>query len=312
MSTNTFTVPSFAKINWNLRILGKRADGYHEIRTLLQTISLHDNLSFTLQENPEIHLSCNDSNVPTDESNLINRAALALRDSFGIKSGAKIVLEKQIPVQGGLGGGSSNTAVTLLALAHLWELTVSVSELTEIAATLGADVPFFFYGGCALATGSGTTLSPLPDQQPTPLLIVTPRAKVSTSEAYGRLRLSALTSPESDSILAVSRGVGNSRDFDQWSVPSELANDFEQVIFDMEPEIALVKTALLQTGAQAALLAGSGSSVFGIFDSREAQQRALQEIRVESGWRVFSCDTISREEYIRALGVCGTTLLRSF
>ncbi len=312
MSTNTFTFPSFAKINWNLRILGKRADGYHEIRTLLQTVSLHDNLSFTLQEDPEILLSCNDRQVPADESNLVHRAALALRNNFGIKSGVKIALQKRIPVQGGFGGGSSNAAVTLLALAHLWKLTVNVSELSEVAAGVGADVPFFFYGGCALATGIGTTLSPLPDQPAIPLLIVAPNAKVSTSEAYAALRLSALTTPASDSILAFSRGAGNSKDSDQWSVPSELANDFEQVIFDIEPEIARAKKALLQTGARAALLAGSGSSVFGIFDSREAQQRALQEIRVESGWRVFSCDTISREEYFRALGVCGTTLLRSF
>ncbi|HET6892909.1 MAG TPA: 4-(cytidine 5'-diphospho)-2-C-methyl-D-erythritol kinase [Pyrinomonadaceae bacterium] len=311
MSTNTFTVPSFAKINWNLRVLGKRVDGYHEIRTLLQTVSLHDNLSFTLREDPDIVLSCNDPYVPTDTNNLIIRAARALRDNFGVKSGAKIALEKHIPVQAGLGGGSSNAAVTLLALAHLWELPASITELREIAASLGADVPFFFYGGCSLGTGVGTTLSPLPDHPTVPLLIVTPRAKVSTSEAYGALHLSALTSPASDSILAVSRGSGNSKDFDQWSVPGEQANDFEQVIFDIEPEIARVKVALLQTGARAALLAGSGSSVFGIFDNREAQQRAVQEIRVESGWRVFSCDTISREEYFRALGVCGTTLLRS-
>ena len=312
MSTNTFTVPSFAKINWNLRVLGKRADGYHEIRTLLQTVSLHDNLSFTLREEPDILLSCTDPFVPTDANNLISRAARALRDKFGIKSGAKIALEKYIPVQGGLGGGSSNAAVTLLALAHLWKLPAGITELSEIAASLGADVPFFFYGGCALGTGVGTTLSPLPDHPAVPLLIVTPRAKVSTSEAYGALRLSALTSPASDSILAGSRGTGNSMDSDQWGVPGELANDFEQVIFDIEPEIARVKAALLQTGARAALLAGSGSSVFGIFNNREAQRRAVQEIRVENGWRVFSCDTISREEYFGALGVYSTTLLRSF
>ena len=312
MSTNTFTVPSFAKINWNLRILGKRTDGYHEIQTLLQTVSLHDNLSFTLQEDPEVLLSCNDPHIPTDETNLIHRAAVILRDNFGIKSGAKIELEKLIPLQGGLGGGSSNAAVTLLALAHLWQLPIDASELSKIAASLGADVPFFFYGGCALATGIGTTLSSLPDRPPVPLLIVTPNAKVSTQEAYAELGFTALTTPESDSILAVSRGAGDSQDFDQWRVPGELANDFEQVIFDIEPEIARAKKALMQAGARAALLAGSGSSVFGIFEGREAQQRALQEIRVESGWRVFSCDTISREEYVRALGVCGTTLLRSF
>jgi 4-diphosphocytidyl-2-C-methyl-D-erythritol kinase len=312
VSTPPFTLPSFAKINCGLRILGKRPDGYHEIRTVLQTVSLHDTLRFENAPYPEILLSCDDPLIPADQNNLIVRAGIALRDRYGIRAGVRIHLEKQIPVQGGLGGGSSNGAVTLLGLAHLWKVRPKVSELIELAAGLGSDVPFFLSGGRALGTGTGTSISSLPDLEAQDLLIVAPTATVATVEAYKALSSAALTTRYSDSILAISRGSTNSSDWDQWLVSDDLENDFEQVIFDIEPEIGRVKNALLQAGARSALLAGSGSSVFGIFDNREAQQRALEQIRAESGWRIFSCATLSREEYIRAMGSCGTPLLRSF
>jgi 4-diphosphocytidyl-2-C-methyl-D-erythritol kinase len=312
VSTPPFTLPSFAKVNCGLRILGKRPDGYHEIRTVLQTVSLHDTLRFAIAPDPEILLSCDDPLIPTDQNNLIVRAGIALRDRYGLRAGVRIHLEKRIPVQGGLGGGSSNGAVTLLALAHLWKVRTKVSELAELAGGLGSDVPFFLSGGRALGTGTGTSISSLPDLEAQDLLIVTPTATVATLEAYKALSSAALTTRYSDSILAISRGSTNSSDWDQWPVSYDLENDFEQVIFDIEPEIGRVKNALLQAGARSALLAGSGSSVFGIFDNREAQQRALEQIRAESGWRIFPCATLSREEYIRAMGSCGTPLLRSF
>lgn len=312
MSTSLFTLPSFAKINCSLRILGKRPDGYHEIRTVLQTVSLHDTLQFASAPDPEISLSCDDPLVPADHNNLIVRAAIALRHRLGIRVGVRIHLEKRIPVQGGLGGGSSNAAVTLLGLAHLWKIRTKISELTELAAGLGSDVPFFLGGGRAVATGTGTRIFSLPDFEPQDLLIVAPTATVATAEAYKALSSAALTTRNSDSILAISRGSTISADSDQWPVSDDLENDFEQVIFDIEPEIGRVKNALLQAGARSALLAGSGSSVFGIFDNREAQQRALEQIRAESCWRIFPCTTLSREEYIRSMGSCGTPLLRSF
>jgi 4-diphosphocytidyl-2-C-methyl-D-erythritol kinase len=312
VSTPLFTLPSFAKINCSLRILGKRPDGYHEIRTVLQTVSLHDTLRFVTAPNSEILLTCDDPLVPTDPNNLIVRAAIALRDRYGVRAGVHIHLEKRIPVEGGLGGGSSNAAVTLLGVAHLWKLETKVSELAELAAGLGSDVPFFLSGGRALGTGTGTSISPLPDLEAQDLVIVAPNTTVTTAKAYKALNSAALTTPKSDSILAISRRSTNSRDWDQWPLTDDLENDFEQVIFDIEPEIGRVKKALLQAGARNALLAGSGSSVFGIFDNREAQQRALEQIRAESGWRIFPCATLSREEYIRAMGSCGTPLLRSF
>ena len=301
----TFTLPSFAKINFSLRIFGKRTDGYHEIQTVLQTVSLCDKLTFSLHSGKEILFSCDGARVPTDQRNLVVRAALKLREVFKINTGAEIHLKKNIPVQAGLGGGSSNAAVTLMALAQLWKLETGGSELQAIAASLGADVPFFLHGGRALATGTGTTLSLLPDRETVHVLIITPQAKISTAEAYNSLGFSALTTSASESILAVSRGDAHSQNSDQSGVHGELANDFEQVIFDSQPEIARAREVLVDNGARAVLLAGSGSSVFGIFDSPQEQRHALETIRLESGWRIFPCDTISREEYFRALGDYG-------
>ena len=312
MSKPLFNLPSFAKINCSLHILGKRPDGYHEIRTVLQTVSLHDTLSFASSSEREISLTCSDPLIPTDKNNLVVRAAKALKDFYGIRAGARIHLEKRIPVQGGLGGGSSNAAVTLLALSRLWNVTATMSELNSLAAELGSDVPFFLRGGRALGVGTGTTLMSLPDVSPQNLLIVAPVATVATNEAYKALSSPALTTPDSVSILAISRGSSKLSDCDPWVRADELRNDFEQVIFDIEPEIGQVKNALLQAGARSALLAGSGSSVFGIFDNREAQQRAIEQIRAESGWRIFPCETLSREQYVLAMEFCGTSLLRSF
>jgi len=312
VSTPFFKLPSFAKVNWSLRILGKRPDGYHEIRTVLQTVSLHDTLRFAAAPDAQIFLACDDPLIPADQNNLIVRAAIALRDRYEVRAGVRIQLEKRIPTQGGLGGGSSNAAVTLLGLAHLWKVRTKISDLAELAAGLGSDVPFFLGGGRALATGTGTSISSLPDLVEQDLLIIAPTVTVATTEAYKALNSAALTTPNPDSILAISRGSTDSSDWDQWPTSEGLENDFEQVIFDIEPEIERVKKALLQAGARSALLAGSGSSVFGIFDNRKAQQRALEQIRGESGWRIFPCATLSREEYIRAMGSCGTPLLRSF
>jgi 4-diphosphocytidyl-2-C-methyl-D-erythritol kinase len=308
----SLTLPSFAKINWNLQILGKRADGYHEVRTVLQTIDLGDELHFEVSEDAEISLSCDHPEIPIDDRNLVVRAAVALRNRYKTNHGAHIRLDKKIPAKGGLGGGSSNAAVTLLALAHLWKLETNAPELSEIAATLGADVPFFLLGGRALATGTGTIVSALPDQPQRHLIVVTPNASVPTPKAYAALNSSALTTLKPPPILSSSLDDAGFVDSHLWTEGEDLNNDFESVIFDMEPEIRRAKEALLQAGASVALLAGSGSSVFGIFSDREAQQRVTSKILSEAGWRVFPCDTLSRTEYVRALSLCDVSFLRSF
>lgn len=308
----SLTLPSFAKINWNLQILGRRADGYHEVRTVLQTITLADALHFAVSDESEISLSCDDPQIPVDGRNLVVRAALALRDRYKTHRGARIRLDKNIPSKGGLGGGSSNAAVALLALRHLWKLETTAVELSEIAATLGADVPFFLLGGRALATGTGTTVSALPDKPRQHLIVIAPNASVPTTDAYAALNSSALTTLKQPPILSSSPADANFEDSRLSTEGKDLNNDFESVIFDREPEIRRAREALLQAGARAALLAGSGSSVFGIFADREDQQRAINEIRLEAGWRFFPCVTLSRNEYFRAMGSWDNPFLRSF
>ena len=304
MITTPVKFPSFAKINWFLRILGKRADGYHEVVTVLQTISLHDELTIQLSEDGPIELTCDDPVVPTDHANLVIKAALLLSECRQDSFGAHIHLKKRIPAQGGLGGASSNAAVTLLAVNELWKGGHFSGEELVDPACLGADVPFFLNGGRCAATGIGTDLTPLPDGPKKYLIIITPNARVSTKDAYASLKAASLTTSNSASILSSSLADLNSADSRQWP----LRNDFERVIFEIEPEIERAKNALLEAGAWGALLAGSGSSVFGVFDSETARDRGLENLKCEAGWRIFSCETISRDEYFRAMNSSGFPL----
>jgi 4-diphosphocytidyl-2-C-methyl-D-erythritol kinase len=298
------TFHSFGKINWLLRVLGKRADGYHEVVTVLQTISLCDQLTFELRDDGEITLACNDPEIPLDRSNLIVKAGLLLQERLGSRSGVKVTLVKRIPAKAGLGGASSNAAVTLLALDALWRGNLSREDLRALACDLGADVPFFLVGGRCLGAGTGTNVSPLEDGPKQHLAVVTPGATVSTANAYRLLNSASLTTAKVDSILSSSFAEQVSGDSRQW----RLHNDFERVIFETEPEIERVKTALLETGARVALLAGSGSSVFGVFAEAAARDRALENLKREAGWKVFSCETVSREEYFSAMNSSGFPL----
>ena len=304
MSKVAFTLPSFAKINWRLRVLGRRTDGYHELRTILQTITLRDQLTFETREDDELRLTSDSHDLPVDGHNLILRAADAFRKDRGIHRGASIHLEKLIPVEGGLGGGSSNAAMTLLGLACLWDREASIEEIHKLAAGLGADVPFFLTGGTALGTGLGADISPMLDVSADYLAVVTPKARVSTVEAYKALNSPALTKADSAFILSISRADEQFTD----PSPDALHNDFEPVVFRANPEIKRVKEALLNAGARSALLAGSGSSVFGVFESCEARERAIEILNEESEWRIFPCSTISRPSYLAALGTCATPL----
>ncbi len=298
MSRSPLTLPAFAKINLSLRVLGKRPDGYHELDTVLQTISLHDTITFTVTETPEIVLSCDDRSLPTGVDNLVYRAAESLRVRFAPGKGARIRLEKRIPAQAGLGGGSADAAVTLIGLAHLWQVEANTQEFLEIAKTLGADVPFFFVGGTARGTGIGHDLTPLSDAADSFLLVIKPNANISTPEAYRSLKARSLTTVEAKTILSSSERGGISDSFDS----KDLQSDFEPVVFALAPDIERAKVALMTAGAEAALLAGSGSAVFGIFDNRDAQERAIQMIEVETGWRVFLCRTVGRRAYRNAMG----------
>ena len=296
MDDSSLTLRSFAKINWNLHVGGKRADGYHDVVTELQTISLSDELRFDCRDDDQLSLTCTDPSIPTDSRNLIVRAGQALQQTAGVRFGANIELIKQIPSEAGLGGASSNAAITLLALSELWKL--ERVDLIEIATRLGSDVPFFLIGGRALGKGTGSSVSPLKDCETKYLIVISPRAKVSTPAAYSALDRRSLTTLSTNSILAGSSAELISSDCEQ----SVLHNDFEAVIFEIEPEIARAKIALLQSGADGSLLAGSGSSVFGIFANEKQRLTALERLECEPGWRVFPCETLARDDYLKQIG----------
>ncbi len=300
LAEKSFTLPSFAKINLSLRILGKRDDGFHELCTVFQTISLKDELTF--RASGEIILICGDENIPSGENNLIVRAARTLQEKFAIEKGAEIRLEKNIPAPGGLGGGSSNAAVALIGLARLWNLKVGLDELEAIGKSLGADVPFFFVGGTALGVGRGDEISPLEDLTEKKLLVATPAVSVSTKDAFARLYAARLTNERSKSILEICRNQAKNVDFTQ----ANLTNDFEETVFGREPEIGRVKQTLLSfAGAKCASLSGSGASVFAVFETMDARRKAFDSLQEETSWRVFEAETISRADYRALLNIEG-------
>lgn len=295
MDSPTLTLPSFAKINLHLQVVGGREDGFHDLCTVFQTISLHDTLS--VAPAAEIEMTCGDENLPIGDENLVVRAARALRDRYGISCGARMHLEKRIPAPGGLGGGSSNAAIALLALRKLWNIDISIEELHPVAAALGADVPFFLYGGTALGMGRGEIVEPIDDFTEDRMLIVTPNVAVATRDAFKRLEARALTKQESKRKLQICRFDLESADFKYTS----FKNDFETTVFAGYPEVERVKNTLLDLEAGRAMLSGSGGSVFAIFDKDETRQAALKALDNEVNWRKFAVATISRSEYREAL-----------
>lgn len=293
-----FTLPSFAKINWTLRILGKHDDGFHELFTVFQTVWLKDTISFA--ESDKLELTCNREWIPVDGRNLIVKAAAILRARYGVTKGASMHLEKRIPSPGGLGGGSSNAAVALIGLAQLWELDKGI-DLHSIAAELGSDVTFFLYGGTAIGTGRGEQIEPIEDIDEQCILIVTPQISVSTSDAFSQLDAPTLTNEAQNHILSVCRKDAESLDPHH----SVLTNDFERTVFSAHPEIENVKNTLLDLGAANAALSGSGASVFAVFEKEETRQAAIKALDQASTWRKFAVSTISRDKYREALYALG-------
>jgi len=287
---------SFAKINRGLKIHGRLENGYHLLSTVFQTISLHDTLIFETAS--DLMLECDEPSVPTDETNLILKSAIALRERFNSTAGARIVLHKNIPSPGGLGGGSSNAAVALMGLARLWRLEARFEDLIELAKGIGADVPFFLYGGIAKGCGRGDEILPLPDAQSEKLLVLTPKFGISTSEAFEALQKPTLTSGEVESILRVCRSAPDNVSRDEHSV-----NDFEDWVFGRHRELAEMSESLLRQGAHSVSLSGSGSSIFAIFEKEETRQATIEALS-KSNWRMFAVATVTRSEYRAALSEC--------
>ena len=284
-------IRSLAKLNLSLLVLNKRADGYHDLRTVFQTISLADtiDIEFTAGRGREVAL---DSSLDIPD-NLIVRAANLLMDAFPIRGRVRFRLRKNIPMGAGLAGGSSNAAAVLLALPVLAGVCADAAQLAELAEQLGSDVPFFLYGGTALGIGRGTELYPFPEHAECPALVVAPGIHVSTPEAYRALGR-GLTDASRPGILNSLRAFvwcsGGSAPAETWTCD----NDFETVVFRQFPLLNAIKRKLLRAGAASASMTGSGSAVFGIFDSPAGRDRAAALFRRE---RVFPVKLVSRRSY---------------
>ncbi len=294
-------IPAFAKVNLRLDILGKRADGFHELRTIFQTISLHDELKLRTSRNRGITLTIEGNpslGAEPAEKNLVYRAVEALRRELKIGAGVEIELKKTIPAGRGLGGGSSDAAAALLGYLRLIKKRLPAERLMETAASLGADVPFFLYGGRALGLNKGDAIYPLPDIPKKHILVVSPKdIHVPTPEAYRWLKakdLATLTKLGVDPKLWEFCALC-------WSEQgSGLSNDFERPVFRRHARLDQIKRALLQRGAAEASLAGSGSAVFGVFPSPAMARRAAVGFPHD---QTFVCETVSRERYARLLRI---------
>jgi 4-diphosphocytidyl-2-C-methyl-D-erythritol kinase len=298
---NEVRIPAYAKVNLRLEVLGKRADGYHELRTIFQTVSLHDTLTLRSSRNFAISLAVRGNpslSAEPLEKNLVYRAVDALRRELKVRSGVEILLDKKIPAGRGLGGGSSNAAAALLGYLRLTGKRIDPFRLLTIAAGLGADVPFFLFGGCALGVGKGDEIYPLPDpaRAKSTFLIVSPATiHVPTPDAYRWLHAPELAS------LTKSAAAHKLFEFCAlcWSPQgATLSNDFEAAVFRRHARLAQIKRALLRRGASEALLAGSGSAVFGVFPSPAKARRAAVGFPDD---QVFVCESISRSQFARAL-----------
>jgi 4-diphosphocytidyl-2-C-methyl-D-erythritol kinase len=281
-----------AKVNLDLRVLGARPDGYHELRTVFQTIELHDTL-VCVERPGAFALKCRAPGVPLDETNLVWKAAAALWNALGRAGGPRdtaITIEKVVPLESGLGGGSADAAAALQALGRLWG-GAPISLLREVASGIGADVPFFLSGGTALGLGRGEEIYPLVDLPPHFVVIVRPPFGVSTAEAYSWYdedRAAGLRDPREFQILPV-----------PWpSRAAQMINDLEGPVLRRHPEIGTLKTALREAGAVAAAMSGSGSAVFGLFRSRAAAARVVRPLS-RGGARALLTRTLTRAEHER-------------
>ncbi|MGH9372918.1 MAG: 4-(cytidine 5'-diphospho)-2-C-methyl-D-erythritol kinase, partial [Vicinamibacterales bacterium] len=280
-----------AKINLDLRVLGTRADGYHELRTVFQSIDLHDVLTAQEKAGPFV-LKCRTPGIPLDETNLVWRSAASLWKALG-RGGdpcdALVTIDKQIPVEAGLGGASADAAAALQLLARIWG-GAPISLLREVAAGIGSDVPFFLSGGTALGLGRGEEIYPLVDLPRHWIVVVRPPFGISTAEAYAWYdddRAAGVREPRGDlQILPI-----------PWPTrAAQMINDLEPPVMRRHPEIGAIKAALREAGALASVMSGSGSAVFGLFRTRPAAARAVRPL-ARMGTAVLLSRTLSRAEH---------------
>jgi len=285
---------SYAKVNFGLQVLGKRDDGFHEVRTVLQAIDLHDRVALSRSRKPGIEFSSNCSDLHPSRNLVCDAIRLFFR-KVKIKDGIRVNLEKQIPIGAGLGGGSSNAAVTLLGLTKLYGQRLPISRLIEWGGCLGTDVPFFMLGGKCLGVGRGAEVYPLAESPKQHILLVVPSFRVSTASAYLQLSLTLTKKEGAGKIPVFCSGY-----LDSLSGTVALGNDFESVVFSDFPELKKMKQLLLKSGAHFAGLSGSGSALFGVFGSITELTEARSAIAIP-GIRLIATRTLNRAEYLKSL-----------
>ncbi len=276
---------SFAKVNLGLEVYGKREDDYHEVRTLLQVIDLYDVLEYSLIPAGTIRLTGDDKKIPWDERNLIHKAAALLRKCRPVSAGVEVRVRKRIPPGKGLGGGSSNAAMTLFALDRLWELNLGRRALMELGKELGADVPYFLEGGLCLGSGRGDEIKAIEDLPPCYCVLVLPATTIPTESVYSQFR-SSLTSNTKDSKII---RFLESRRLDL------LENSLEETVFRLYPQIKAIKSLFERSTPELSLMSGSGSAVFGLYMEERKAKEALRELsKIHPSLLV---ETIPRERY---------------
>ena len=268
------SLKALAKINLGLDVLGKREDGYHEVRMVMQTIHLYDRVEIKKTRSPHIHVETNLYYLPVNEVNLVYRAAKLMKDEFQIKEGVRIVLQKFIPVAAGLAGGSSDAAAVLVGMNRIFNLGLKQNKLMELGLKIGADVPFCIMRGTALAEGIGEKLTALPPMPKCPVLIAKPAISVSTKAVYEGLKLyDGMEHPDIDGVM---EGIQQK---DLKGVASHMGNILETVTIPMYPVIEDIKKLMLENGALNAMMSGSGPTVFGLFPNEKEIRRAYEALK---------------------------------
>ena len=271
---DTAQLKALAKINLGLDVIGRRENGYHDVRMVMQTIYLYDDVTIRKTEEPGIVVKTNLSFLPVNEDNIAYKAAKMLIDEFGIESGVEITLQKHIPVAAGLAGGSSNAAAVLVGMNRIFDLNLSQEDLMERGVKLGADVPYCVMRGTVLAEGIGEILSPLPPMPKCYILIAKPGINVSTKVVYEKLDSKPIENhPDIDGII---EGLEES---DVYKVAARLGNVLEAVTIEDYPIIEDIKDAMKKAGALNAMMSGSGPTVFGIFDDKKVAKQAKETIK---------------------------------
>lgn len=286
MRSDVLTLYSYAKINIGLQILGKREDGYHDIETIFQEIDLHDIITLNKQSKG-IDVTCNHSLVPNGAPNLAYQAAALLKNTFSIEEGVRISIDKNIPVSAGLGGGSSNAATVLKGLEHLWELGLNKTELKALAAEIGSDVPFFIEGGTALACGRGEILKELESFPPFICLIIYPNIQISTGWSYKNFNLYLTKTKKSVKLFETFF-----KDIKLSQFRDIFINALENVAFTKYPILNDLKKKLYLGGAEFVSMSGSGSAIYGLFNSNNLLQKARREFN--RSYQIFITNPIRR------------------